>query len=189
MTKKRVLIPLDGSEFSERILPEVVRFIRPEDGDLILLRVAHAPTGVIGRPARPASADVPVPFYETARDAEYAQHPVYASQEWDSLLTRINDDLHIIKTSLEDQGYTVFTAARFGEPGPAIVEFVEDENIDLVAMTTHGRSGLGRLLLGSVATYVLRSVSVPVMLRRALEQVPESPLPSEVLAAGYTPRN
>jgi nucleotide-binding universal stress UspA family protein len=186
MPKKRVLIPLDGSEFSERIVPQVMRFIQPNDCELILLRVAHAPSGVTGRPARPASPDVPVPFYETATDAEYAQHPVYASQEWDSLLTRINDDLQVTKTLLEENGFTVFTAAKFGDPGPEIVDFVDEESVDLVAMTTHSRSGLSRLLMGSVAEYVLRNVPVPVLLLHALEPAPERQVPTEAITTGLT---
>jgi nucleotide-binding universal stress UspA family protein len=185
VSKRRVLIPLDGSEFSERIIAEVLRFIHPNDNELVLLRIAHAPSGVVGRPARPASADVPVPMFETSTDAEYALHPVYASQEWDSLLTRINDDLEIARSSLQGGGYTVYTATKFGEPGPEIVEFVEDENIDLVAMATHTRSGLSRLLLGSVAEYVLRNVSVPVLLLRSSEEANGSPLSTEALGAGF----
>jgi len=120
MTKKRVLIPLDGSEFSERILSEVTGIIAPASSDLILLRVGHTPSSTTGRPTRPASADLPLPMYESAADAAYARHPVYASQEWDSLLARINDDLQFIKSWLEQAGYTVFTAVKFGDPGQAI---------------------------------------------------------------------
>ena len=184
MTKKRVLVPLDGSEFSGRILSEVTGIIPPASADLILLRVGHAPGGTIGRPSRPASAEMPLPMYETTNDAEYALHPVYASQEWESMLSRFNDDWQPIKASLEEAGYTVFTAVKFGDPGQVIVNFVEDEDIEIVAMTTHGRSGLSRLWLGSVAEYVLRNVSVPVLLVRSVE----TPLPaSEAVAEVLSP--
>ena len=189
MTKRRVLIPLDGSDFSERILTEVTKFIHPTDGELVLLRVAQHPTGVVGKPARPVSVDVPVSMYESAKDFEYALHPVYASQEWDSLLTRLNDDLQIVKSGLEANSYTVYTAVMFGEPAQTIVRFADEENIDLIAMTTHGRSALSRLLLSSVAAYVLRNVSVPVMLLRSTEAMFESRLPSEALAAGFMLRD
>ena len=175
MTRQRVLIPLDGSEFSERILSEVTRFITPTNCDLILLRVAHAPGGSVGRPSRPASAELPLPMYEATTDIEHAQHPVYASQEWESMLARINDDWQPIKASLEEAGYTVFTAVKFGDPGQALVNFVEDEDIDIVAMTTHGRSGLSRLWIGSVAEHVLRNVSVPVLLMRSVETPLQAP--------------
>ena len=176
MTKNRVLIPLDGSEFSERILSELTRIITPTNSDLILLRVAHAPGGTVGRPPRPASADLPLPMYEAASDIEYARHPVYASQEWESMLARINDDWQPIKAALAEAGYTVFTAVKYGDPGQTIVNFVEDEDIDIVAMTTHARSGLSRLWLGSVAEHVLRNVTVPVLLIRSVE----TPLPVAV---------
>jgi nucleotide-binding universal stress UspA family protein len=186
MIKKRVLIPLDGSEFSERILSELTNFIAPATGDLILLRVGHAPGSTTGRPARVASADVPLPMYESSADVEHALHPVYASQEWDSLLARINDDLQFIKSWLEQAGYTVRTAVKFGDPGLTIVEFVEDEDIDLIAMTTHGRSGLSRLWLGSVAEHVLRNVSVPVLLLRSVETPLPSPAAGDVVFRPWT---
>ena len=180
MTKKRVLIPLDGSEFSDRILTEVTGIIPPAGGELILLRVGHAPEGTNGRPTLPASADVPISMYESAADQEHARHPVYASQEWESLLARINDHWQPIKISLEKAGYTVFTAVKFGDPGQTIVNFVEDEDVDIVAMTTHGRSGLSRLWLGSVAEHVLRNVSVPVLLLRSVETPLRAPAPVAV---------
>ena len=185
MTKKRVLIPIDGSEFSERILAEVTGIIPPAGGDLILLRVGHAPEGTTGRPSRPVSAEVPMTAYEGAIDAEYARHPIYASQEWESLLARINDDWQPIKISLEKAGYTVFTAVKFGDPGPTIVKFVEDEDVDIVAMTTHGRSGLSRLWLGSVAEHVLRNVSVPVLLLRSAKL--PVPVVGEAMALSLAP--
>jgi nucleotide-binding universal stress UspA family protein len=188
MNKKRVLVPIDGSEFSERVLPELTGLISPASGDLILLRVGHAPTVPAGRPTRPASADMPIPMYETTSDAEYAQHPVYASQEWDGLLARINDDLQPIKASLELIGYTVWTAVKFGDPAQAIVNFVEDEDIDLVAMTTHGRSGLSRMWLGSVAEHVLRNVRVPVLLVRSIETPLPAPAPAEAVPIPWVHR-
>jgi len=187
MNKKRVLIPIDGSEFSERILAEVTGIIAPAGGDLILLRVGHAPDGTIGRPSRPVSAELPLPMYEAATDAEYARHPVYASQEWDSLLARFNDDWQPIKASLEQAGYTVFTAVKFGDPGQVIVNFVENEAIDIVAMTTHGRSGLSRLWLGSVAEHVLRNVSVPVLLMRSVETPLPAPAAVESVLSPWVP--
>ncbi len=52
---------------------------------------------------------------------------------------------------------------RVGEPARAIRKFVEDENIDLVVMGSHGRSGLSRVILGSVAEKVLRRTHLPVL--------------------------
>ncbi len=170
MTKRFVLIPLDGSDFSRQILSELIKFIPPDGNELILLRVAQPPTGITGRPTRPATAEIPIPMYESVRELEYARHPVYASQAWESLLAVIQDEWQADVTRLQAMGYTVQSALRFGNPAEEIVAFVEEQDIDLVAMTTHGRWGLGRLVLGSVAGQVLRHVSVPVMLLRVVEE-------------------
>ena len=57
-------------------------------------------------------------------------------------------------------------AVAFGDPALEIIDFVGREGIDMVAMTTHGRSGLQHMLLGSVAENVLRGLNVPVLLIR-----------------------
>ncbi len=170
MTRQKVLIPLDGSDFSRQILPYVHRVLDLTNSELILLRVAESPAGLSGAPARVATTELPVPMYESERDAELAKHPIYASQVWESLEARLEDDLQADARHLEDAGYTVSTAVRFGDPAQEIADFVEHESIDLIAMTTHGRTGLRRLVFGSVAEQVLRNVSVPVMVLRPFER-------------------
>jgi nucleotide-binding universal stress UspA family protein len=66
-------------------------------------------------------------------------------------------------------GMRVQTAVRVGDPATEIVEAARETGADLIAMTTHGRSGLGRLLFGSVAEAVLRRAHVPVFLLRVSE--------------------
>ena len=68
---------------------------------------------------------------------------------------------------LRSAGYSVRAEIRYGEASQRIIEFVNANHVDLVAMSTHGRSGLGRLVLGSVAERVVRGVSVPVLLMRS----------------------
>ena len=169
MTKRKVLIPLDGSDFSKQILPYVIKFLSPQMVELVLMHAAQHPSGLTGKPTRPASAEVPVPMYETARDVEYTMHPVYASQELESRLARFLDELNTDAARLREAGYTVYTAVKFGDPKQEIVDFILDEDIDMVAMTTHGRSGLSRLIAGSVAEYVMRHAAVPVMMLRPIE--------------------
>jgi nucleotide-binding universal stress UspA family protein len=67
---------------------------------------------------------------------------------------------------LRDQGVCATTDVRRGEPVSGILEGAREAKADLVAMTTHGRSGLGRLLFGSVAEAVLRQADIPVFLMR-----------------------
>jgi len=179
-----VLIPLDGSDFSRQILSQVKQFISPAENELILLRVGEPPRGLTGKPARPASADVSVLMYDTPRDFEYTRHPVYASQEYDSSMGALLDELQAEKRPLAEAGYTVYTAVKFGNAAAEIVNFIEDESIDLIAMTTHGRSGLNRLVFGSVAAQVLHNVGIPIMLLRSLASTTQDNFPSEVVTAG-----
>ena len=60
-----------------------------------------------------------------------------------------------------------------GSPAVAILDYVYDHNVDLVAMATHGRSGVARMLLGSVADKVVRGAGVPVLLRRPVAEIDE----------------
>ncbi len=187
MARPKVLIPLDGSEFSRQIIGEVRKFFSPDQYDLVLLRVGEPPKGVTGRPTRPASAEVPVPMYDTQTDIEYAQHPVYASQEYESATAKLLDELQSERSQLQSAGYTVYTAAKFGDPGREIVTFISDEDIALVAMTTHGRSGLSRMVSGSVAEHVLRNTNVPVMALRPVEITPSASNSSSQAAGGNQP--
>lgn len=186
MTKHRVLIPLDGSEFSRQILHQVREFLSPADTELILMRVAEPPKGISGAPAKPATFEVHVPMYESERDAERAKHPIYADQERDSAQAAIAGELQADVQRMQDAGYTVSAAIRFGDPAPEIVKFTAREPIDLIAMTTHGRTGLSRLLFGSVAERVLRNVAVPVMLMRPFEKPARTDVPGNVLAQRLT---
>jgi nucleotide-binding universal stress UspA family protein len=170
MAKGKVLITLDGSDFSRQIISEVCKFFGPDQIEIVLLQVGGVQHGHTGRPSRPASAEVPVPMYETAQDVEYMQHPVYASQEYDSAAGVLHDGLRADQEALERDGYTVRSIAKFGDPAREIVATANEEGVSLVAMTTHGRSGLSRLVSGSVAEAVLRNTSIPVFMLRPVEQ-------------------
>jgi nucleotide-binding universal stress UspA family protein len=170
MSIHKILIPLDGSEFSRQILPQIHRFLNPANNKLILLRVAPWPHGVTGAPARPAVAEWPVPLYKSHRDAEFTKHPIYASQVQDSLVVMLKDELQVDAFNLERAGYTVSIVVRFGNPAQKILDFIREEEVDLVAMTTHGRTGLSHLVFGSVAERVLHGASVPIVLLRPFEQ-------------------
>ena len=175
MPKQKVLIPLDGSDFSRQIFTHVLKFIHPADSDLTLLRVAPPPSGEVPGPMRPASTDDLTPMFESDTDATRAKHPVYASQERDSLVAALQNELQVDMVRLQDAGYSVSIAIHFGHPAEEIIRFVEQENVALVAMTTHGRTGLRRLLFGSVAQEVMQSVKVPVMLLRPTGEAANDP--------------
>lgn len=162
----RVLVPLDGSAFSAQILDAVKKVFAPNATQLILYHVGAVPDGYTGLPPRPAAVGVDVPMYETGQDAELAHHPIYESQEEDSRLAALQDQLEPLARSLRDVGYSVHVEADLGGAADVIVQRAQQGDVDVIAMTTHGRSGILRLLFGSVAEQVVRHVSVPVLLLR-----------------------
>ena len=70
---------------------------------------------------------------------------------------------------LRGRGVRVTTDARHGDPVTELVAAARETGADLIAMTTHGRSGFGRLLFGSVAEAVLRQAEIPVLIMRLTE--------------------
>lgn len=165
--KRKVLIPLDGSDFSLQIVRIVLDFFNPHDVSLILLRVAPPPNlpleiassrDMIG--SYPLSGSYET--YSSAVERGYTE----AEQELQAQREELLVDLRPEADHLREMGYAVKLEVQFGDPAQRIVQYVNDEEVSLVAMATHGRSGLTRLVMGSVAERVLRSVSAPVLLLR-----------------------
>lgn len=143
---ERVIVPLDGSPVAEAILPFVVEIAGSLDTELILLRVLR----VIPPEVIEGSRHVVIEDVET-RHAESAAH------------------LESLAAALRASGVRVRTEVRRGDAATEILVAARDLRADLVAMTTHGRTGFGRLLFGSVAETVLRRSEVPVFLLRQTE--------------------
>lgn len=191
MSKNNILIPIGESAESRHILKCIPDFFPPEESELVLIQVANEPD----TPTEKSVPDLAVPktneammtadvVYHTQRsrpdlvpaseDEIYdddVKPKVYASQEEERRRFEIRDVLNEIARPLQKEGYNVSTAVRFGEPAEEILAFVAsaDKPVDLIAMATHGRSGLSRLLKGSVAEDVLRQSGVPLMLVRPPE--------------------
>ncbi|RIK35035.1 MAG: hypothetical protein DCC57_23760 [Chloroflexi bacterium] len=167
MSKHKVLIPVDGTAFAREVYDYVLKFLPPQENTLILLRVGDPPEGHVAYPARLATPDAPVAMFNTAHDVQVASHPIYASQERHSAEAEFQRQMQADVRLLERAGYAVTSCTRFGDPGEQIVAFAESYAVDLVAMSTHGRRGLNRLIFGSVAQYVAQRLSIPVMMLRA----------------------
>ncbi len=149
---KRVLVPLDGSPLAEGVLPFLMDIAGPLDMAIVLLRVLE-----------------PVP----PMAVEGTKHVVV-----DDLVARRRDAqeyLAPIAASLRTRGVTADSEVRVGRPEEAILAATRDAGADLIAMSTHGRSGIGRLLFGSVAEQVLRHAEVPVFLMRHGKARPAAP--------------
>jgi nucleotide-binding universal stress UspA family protein len=145
---KRVLVPLDGSPVGEAVLARAVELGR-DGATLMLLRAAEART--LGRDVVTAQIDV-------VKEAE-----VY--------LADVSERLR--RTGVTD----VETSVWYGSAPESIVEAARVRNADLILMSSHGRSGLGRLVLGSVAETVLRGTTTPILLVRP-GGAPVAPVPA-----------
>ena len=154
---KRVLVPLDGSELGESIVPFILEIAGPLDMAVVLVRVVE--------PLPPVVADgipVVVDDLETRRrDAEEYLAP--------------------IAIALRARGIETTSGVRVGRPVEQILAAARAAGADLVAMSTHGRGGLGRLLFGSVAEQVLRHAEVPVFLMRQTQRQPATPRTTEAM--------
>ncbi len=135
----RLLVPLDGSPLAEAVLPEIAEMAAQRHGEIILLRVvlAHALPGV-----DPVEAQV--------RVVEEAQ--TYLAK---------------VEAGLAARGLAVTSVVRYGHAAEEILDHARAGGVDMIAMSTHGRSGIRRWLLGSVAEAVIRRSPVPVLLVRA----------------------
>jgi nucleotide-binding universal stress UspA family protein len=139
----RILVPLDGSPFSECVLPPVSTLGAEMNAELVLMRVLEWPPLV-------AAADIDVQLYPTLEE------------QLDEFESYLETHAEQVSGALP----TVRTCVKRGRPGLAIADAAREEKADLIAMATHGRSGLMRMLLGSVATSTLRHARVPVLFVR-----------------------
>jgi nucleotide-binding universal stress UspA family protein len=140
-----ILVPLDGSELSEAVLPVVARLAGPFDLTIELFTVVEPMPGY-------AAAEVPV-----ARVEEIDR---VARDEAERYLSKV-------AAPLTARGLRVAWTVGRGHAVDAVLRHAQDAGVGLIAMSTHGRSGVGRLLLGSVAERVLRGAPVPVLLWKA----------------------
>jgi nucleotide-binding universal stress UspA family protein len=153
MKLDRILVPLDGSVLAESALGEAAELAGGDSTTLVLLRAAEAPT----LPGVDATA------VQVVREAE--------------------EYLGAVAARLTAQGLPrVESCVWYGSAAAAIVAAASLRKADLIVMSSHGRSGLGRFILGSVAESVLRGTTTPILLVRAPEAPVESPR-----AAGQAP--
>lgn len=183
MTKRKVLVPLDGSEFSRQIVRVVRTFFDPKDVRLILFRAANPPAVTADiAPQDVFAGAMPLAgsydTYNRALDAEFLE----ATKERETFRTQMIEELRADAEALQKDGYSVTVEVHFGDAAQRIIDYVNLEGVDLVAMATHGRSGIGRLVLGSVAERVLRGVTVPVLLIRSRVEAGARATPGEELA-------
>ena len=152
---RRILVGLDGSALAETILGGVQALARRVGAEVVLLHVTHVPDGV-----------------STAGSAVAVDEVVAQEQ------SRARTYLDQVARRLAEGGLTVNTAVRAGQTGAEIVRYAERERVDLIALATHGRSGIQRWLHGSVADAVLHTTTTPLLLLQPSSEGSAAPLGS-----------
>jgi nucleotide-binding universal stress UspA family protein len=147
---RSILVPLDGSTFAEQAVPLASRIAQRVGGKLRLTLVHGLPSAPIDLPAAKLFTSIELATRRSERSY-----------------------LRAIQARLRDGGTRLASAVTLtGKAGPALAQYVREMGIDLVVMSTHGRGGIRRAWLGSVADYLIRTLEIPVLLVRPGESAP-----------------
>jgi nucleotide-binding universal stress UspA family protein len=131
---RTILVPLDGSPTAEAILPHAVAIATSGSGEVVLLTVIDPKP--VQDPRLLAGIEDQTRAYLAGIRATWS---IGASPKWRTLV-------------------------QVGSPADAILQTAQRESASLIAMTTHGRTGLKRLIMGSVTEKILQSCQVPVLI-------------------------
>jgi nucleotide-binding universal stress UspA family protein len=142
-----ILVPLDGSKRAERILPHVEQLARRYNARLVLLQVVQD-FPIIAGPGMAAYSEL-------------------AGQAVDQLTEEAEAYLDSLATELRENGIEAAARVVNGPVVGEILEAADREGADVIAMASHGRTGVSRVFYGSVAAGVLHSVDRPLLLVRS----------------------
>jgi nucleotide-binding universal stress UspA family protein len=140
---KKIVVPLDGSGWSQRAVPHAVDIARANGSELILLHIFVPPA------------------------AEYTDQLALAGQDGQVQQMReaMKQYLIGVRSELRSEDMTVRTQLIEGRGVASIIcDYINDEGIDLVVMSTRGRTGISRFIFGSVAHNIMECALVPVLL-------------------------
>lgn len=141
----RILVPLDGSETAECVLPAVKWFTQASKiSELVFLRVVE-PLHLLGG-------------LESRFGPEEREHIE------DDCIQLASDYLRQVAADFQASANKITIEVLKGTPAEAIAKYVEERDITLIIMATHGRSGVNRWVRGSVADRVLHYAGVPVLM-------------------------
>lgn len=166
---RTVLVPLDGSMHSHAVIDRLDRLFEPGATRLVLLTVADPAGSVVGSgaaqnmdPLAVVGSFAPATISAVSKGgwSEKGEHA------YRKVRKQLDAYLQKQAAPLKGAGFEVETEARFGDPAETIVDYARNNNVDVIAMTTHGRSGIARLVFGSVAAEVLKSGVAPVLMFR-----------------------
>jgi nucleotide-binding universal stress UspA family protein len=143
---KTILTPLDGSKRAEAILPHVVELARRYEAEVVLLEVIEFTALVVGP------------------DAAYAEH---YQETFEQQAKEAEAYLAGVQKQLQQKGIKTRTRVGHGPAVDEIIKAAEAEKVDIIALASHGRTGLSRVFYGSAAAGVLHRVDRPLLLIRS----------------------
>lgn len=152
---KTIVVPLDSSERAEKILPHLEHIRGSKMGKVILLHVVE-PTTFAPSPAVPPGGAAVVT-------------PQAYMDEIEAIRVTAKEYLSKVKSSLKAKNIDAETLIESGPIAEQIVHVAEEHDADLIALTSHGRTGLSRVFYGSVAAAVLHRSETPLLLVRSLD--------------------
>ena len=150
---RKILIPHDGSQFASEALPHVLAIESGFNSEIILVQIVESWLQINAR------LD-PIPLFAAGFSTSEL-----ALQMQEAETKTAEHNLNQLKQELESCGISqIKTLVLSGIPGDEIVKTAKNEGCDLILMSTHGRSGLGRVFIGSVADQIIRQAGCPVLL-------------------------
>jgi nucleotide-binding universal stress UspA family protein len=159
---QRILVPLDGSERAAMALHHAEAIANLANARLLLLQVIPSAAMLVSETVA-ASPGVGLPTVD----------PFVSSSQYESVEQSLADEaqktLNEAAAPLLASSLQVETVILKGTPAEAILAYADEQQIDLIAMSTHGRTGLARLVYGSVAESVLHRATCPVLLVRVAQ--------------------
>jgi nucleotide-binding universal stress UspA family protein len=158
---EHILIPLDGSVLAEEIVHQALALGMLMNAEYTLLQAIEEPSLSYAPAAQLAGLDEQV------------------LEQWRA---EARDYLERVAGRMRAYGLVVHTRVTSASPATAIIDYAHAHGIDLIAMSTHGRSGLARMLLGSVADKVVRGAGLPVLIRRPSAEADQSSAKAEPAA-------
>jgi len=162
MSITKILVPLNQSELSLKIIPCVESLFAPGDAELVLFYVTKPPGSAgFGKPDLGAGY-IPLPGEESVKPT---LHPIYETQQEDSISAHVKAELAPLVNRLELAGYQVEIKVSFNkDPVAAISRAISRRGIDLVAMSTRARVGVTRFFFRNIADELAEQEKIPVLL-------------------------
>jgi nucleotide-binding universal stress UspA family protein len=151
----KIMVPLDGSELAECVLPHVEAFISG----------CQVKTIVFVRVIDPTPMAVRGSYVTSKEDLERIEASTKRVEEERKLAAA--EYLRQVVSQLKQERVELETEVIIGKAADSLVDYTEGNNIDLILIATHGRSGVSRWVRGSIADRILRAAEVPILMVRA----------------------